>query len=78
MLNFDMYVYLIWYNKRLLKKKIEFTMKNDILKSKYEILRLNIFETIYIYYVYTMLFLKINFQGYIQSLSSLNKKNVCF
>lgn len=76
-----MYVYLIWYNKSLIikkKKKIEFTMKNDILKSKYEILRLNIFETIYIYYVYTMLFLKINFQGYIQSLSSLNKKNVCF
>lgn len=35
-------------------------------------------DYIYIYYVYTMLFLKINFQGYIQSLSSLNKKNVCF
>lgn len=32
----------------LFKKKIEFAMKNDMLKSKYEIFKLNIFKVMYI------------------------------
>lgn len=62
MLNFDiymfiLYIYILQYNKSLIiKKKIKFMMKNDMLKFKYEIFRLNIFKIIYIY---IMSFLKI-------------------